>query len=290
MADRITQRLIAAGASPERAAAFSKQFAATRPGLTPQKLEDAFDTELGAISQSIWPNTFRPQDLDDAQTVEYFIGVYGQPKYDQLIKTTAPTYSSALNSANQYIKDIASAAQQGISLDSVIASVRNDALTDESVFGGLKESDVITQVNKIYTDYNKTTTAAKNFLAKDKYYKANLPDPKLKYGKQADLAAGVIDFRTHPSVEKYISQMPKELKAEDEMNKAIATSPAAGYIGAAGPQAAQAFATQRTTARNAPSKVAAFEDNLFNQFMQSKANPFFDEVKRRESVKGKTIK
>jgi hypothetical protein len=280
MADRIAQRLIAAGASPERAAAFSKQFAAARPGITPKKLEDAFDTELGAISQSIWPNTFRPQDLDDAQTVEYFIGVYGQPKYDQLIKTTAPTYSAALNSANQYIKDIASAAKQGISLDSVIASVRNDALTDESVFGGLKESDVITQVNKIYTDYTKTATAAKNFLAKDKYYKANLPDPKLKYGKQADLAAGVIDYKTHPSVEKYITEKPQEK---------LAISPGGAGISPIAARAARVpTGMAGVEAIQKPGKD--YEDRLFDAFTKSGATPFFDEVKRRESVKGKTIK
>lgn len=180
----IAQRLVAAGATPERARAFEAQFAASRPGLKPEKLEDAFDEELGAISASIWPNTFRPKDLDDAQTIDYFKGIYGPERYNQLIKTAAPTYSSALNSSNQYIKDIAAAAQQGLSLDSVIASIRNDALTDESVFGGLKESDAISQANKIYTDFGKTTTAAKNFLSKDKYYKANLPNPKLDMVKQ----------------------------------------------------------------------------------------------------------
>jgi len=290
MANQIVQRLIAAGASPQKAQAFATQFAKSRPGLKPQKLEDAFDAELGAITASLYPNTFRPQDLDDVQTIDYFKGIYGQPKYDQLIKTTAPTYSAALNSANQYIKDIALAAQQGISLDSVIASIRTDALTDETLFGGLNEEDAITQTNKIYTDFAKTTTAAKNFLSKDKYYKANLPDPKLTYGKTANLAAGVIDFRTHPSVEKYITQMPKELKAQDSMNRLTATTPAAGYIGAAGPEAAKTFSAQRETARTAPSQVAGYEDRLFNKFIESGAKPFFDEVKRREFVKGKTIK
>jgi len=273
----IAQRLVAAGATPERARAFEAQFAASRPGLKPEKLEDAFDEELGAISASIWPNTFRPKDLDDAQTIDYFKGIYGPERYNQLIKTAAPTYSSALNSSNQYIKDIAAAAQQGLSLDSVIASIRNDALTDESVFGGLKESDAISQANKIYTDFGKTTTAAKNFLSKDKYYKANLPNPKIRYGKTTDLAAGIIDFTTHPSVEKYITS-PQAIRA-----KQLASTAPAGYIGAAGPESAAAFGKMKTEA-------AGFEDRLFTKFIESGATPFFDEVKRRESVKGKTIK
>jgi len=86
MADRLTQRLIAAGASPQKAAAFTKQFAAARPGLKPEKLEDAFDAELGAITASLYPNTFRPQDLDDVQTIDYFKGIYGPERYDQIIK------------------------------------------------------------------------------------------------------------------------------------------------------------------------------------------------------------
>lgn len=280
MADRITQRLIAAGATPQRAQAFSKQFAASRPGVTPKKLEDAFDTELGAISASIWPNTFRPQDLDDVQTIDYFKGIYGPERYNQIIKTAAPTYSSALNSANQYVKDIALAAQQGVSLDSVIGSVREDALTDESQFGGLNEADVISQVNKIYTDYNKSTSAAKNFLAKDKYYKANLPDPKIKYGKATDLAAGVIDFRTHPAIPKYLEQKPQEKLAISPSGSGV--SPIAARAARVPTGAAGVEAIQRPGIE--------FEDDLFNKFTQSKANPFFDEVKRRESVKGKTIK
>ena len=280
MASRIVQRLVAAGASPERAAAFEAQFAKARPGLAPKKLEDAFDEELGAISASIWPNTFRPQDLDDAQTIEYFKGIYGPEKYNQIVAKAAPMYSSALGSANQYIKDIASAAQQGIPLADVTASIRNDALTDSSVFGGLTEEDIISQAGKIYTDYNKASGAAKSFLSKDKYYKANLPNPKIKYGRTTDLAAGVIDYRTHPSVEKYIAQKPQEK---------LAISPSGAGISPIAARAAQVpTGAAGVEAIQKPGKE--FEDRLFTKFIESGATPFFDEVKRRESVKGKTIK
>jgi len=287
MADRITQRLIAAGASPQRAQAFATQFAAARPGLKPKKLEDAFDAELGAITASLYPNTFRPQDLDDVQTIDYFKGIYGPERYDQIIKSAAPKFYAAKNSTNQIISQIAKDYENGVDLAETISAIRT---LSPDLLGGLTEDDAVSQATTVYNDYLKSTTAAKNFLSKDKYYKANLPDPKLTYGKTTDLAAGVIDFRTHPSVEKYIAQMPKEFKAQDAMNRAVATTPAAGYIGAAGPEAAKTFSAQRETARTTPSQVAGYEDRLFNKFIESGAKPFFDEAKRREAVKGKTIK
>ena len=271
---KIAQRLIAAGASPERAAAFEAQFAKARPGLKPQKLEDAFDAELGAISASIWPNTFRPQDLDDAQTIDYFKGVYGPERYEQVIKTSAPKFYSAKNSSNAVIAQIAKDYENGVDLAETISAIRT---LSPDALGGLTEDDAVNQATNIYNDYLKSTTAAKNFLSKDKYYKANLPSPKIKYGKTTDLAAGVIDFRTNPSVEKYINS-PQAKQA-----KQVAVSPAAGYIGAAGPEAAASFSKARTEA-------AGFEDRLFNKFIESGATPFFDEAKRREYVKGKTIK
>jgi hypothetical protein len=277
MADRIAQRLIAAGASPQRAAEFSRQFAATRPGVTPQKLEDAFDAELGAISQSIWPNTFRPQDLDDAQTIEYFKGIYGPEKYDQVIKTSAPKFYAAKNSSNQIIAQIAKDYENGVDLAETISAIRT--LSPDSL-GGLTEQDAVSQANTIYNDYLKSQNAAKNFLAKDKYYKANLPDPKLKYGKQADLAAGIIDYKTNPSVEKYVTQKPQEKLALSPSGTGvspIAARAARVPTGMAGVEAIQK-----------PGKD--YEDRLFEAFTKSGATPFFDEVKRRESVKGKTIK
>ena len=292
MADRITQRLIAAGASPKAAAAFSRQFAASRPGVTPKKLEDAFDAELGAISAAVWPNTFRPQDLSDVQTIDYFKGIYGPEKYDQTIKIAAPKFYAAKNSTNQIISQIAKDYENGVDLAETISAIRT---LSPDALGGLTEDDAVTQANTIYNDYLKSTTAAKNFLSKDKYYKANLPDPKLTYGKTTDLAAGVIDFRTHPSVEKYITtKAPKKEQFPGGNKLTIPT----GNMGIS-PIAAKAAKVPTGIAgvkaieeQNEPFKQATqqFEDNLFNQFIQSGAKPFFDEAKRRESVKGKTIK
>ena len=276
---KIAQRLIAAGASPERAAAFEKQFTAARPGLKPREIQDAFDADLAAFAAAQFPSVWRPQTLSDAQLPDYIIGTYGQQKYDDLTKKAAPFFNAALNSQNQYIKDIAAAAQQGISVDSVISSIRNDALEDETLFGGLTEADVVSQANKIYTDYSKATNAAKGFLATDKYYKANLPHPNLKYGTTTDLRSGVIDFKTNPKVKEVRDRvMGVVTKTQQQLPKGFR------------PGTMTADAAERMAIRQgrqvAPQEI---DDAIFKSFSTgSKATPFFTEVKIRESLKGKT--
>lgn len=260
----VAQRLIAAGASPERARAFEQQFISARPGLKPREIQDAFDAELGAFSAAQWPYTFKPQSLSDAELPDYIIATYGQQRYDDLTKKASPFFNSSLNSSNAYIRDIANAAKQGINIADVIASIRNDALEDETQFGGLKEADIISQTNKIYTDYARAAGAAKSFLAGDKYYKANLPHPNLKYGTKTDLKTGTIDFRTNPKVKEII-----------EKRQQFITSQATPY----GPSIASSKESVRFS-----------DNNLFKSFSGSKATPFFDEVTRREFLKGKTTK
>lgn len=261
---RIAQRLVAAGASPERARAFEQQFIASRPGLKPQEIQDAFDDQLAAFSAAQWPYTFKPQSLSDAELPDYIIATYGQQRYDDLTRKASPFFNSSLNSSNAYIRDIANAARQGIDIASVIASIRNDAMEDETQFGGLKEADVISQANKIYTDYARAADAAKGFLKTDKYFKANLPHPNLKYGTKTDLKAGTIDFKTNPKVKDIV-----------EKRQQFITSQGTPY----GPS----IASSRESVRFS-------DDNLLKSFQSSKATPFFDEVKRREFLKGKTTK
>lgn len=286
MANQIVQRLVAAGASPDRAEAFAKQFAAKKqaeakaqkpgrmvgvPEIRPKDIQDAFDAELAAYSAAQWPNTFKPQSLSDAQTIDYFKGIYGVDKYNSMINNTirtyAPTYAAALGSNNQIIQTAAQAAQSGIPAADSISTVRTLYLNNPSIFGNLTEEDAIRQVTKIYNEYNKAQgqilNLAKTQLNNNKYYKVNLPDPKLKYGETTDLAAGVIGFDTHPSVPGVIQKRQSEL----------APLPAG-----AGPLARAARSTD----------VNIVSPKVLNDLLKTGATPFFDEVTRRESLKKKT--
>jgi len=273
MKTNITQRLIAAGASPERARAFETQFTAARPGAKKKDIQDAFDKELAAASAALFPMTFKPPKASDADFDAYASLVLGQPAIDLAVKKAAPNYLSALNSSNQYIKDIAAAAQQGISLDSVITSIRNDALTDESLFGGLNETDVVNQANKLFSEYSKSLQAKETLLNKDKFYGAGLPDPKLKYGSKTDLTAGTIDFRTNPAVSKIFSS-PKVTRA-----KQLSQTAPAGYM--AGSE--KEFSKIR-------SGFSDIEKDVFNKFLNTGATPFRDEVKIRQTLKDKKLR
>ena len=95
MKTNITQRLIAAGASPERARAFETQFTAARPGAKKKDIQDAFDKELAAASAALFPTTFKPPKASDADFDAYASLVLGQPAIDLAVKRAAPNYTSA---------------------------------------------------------------------------------------------------------------------------------------------------------------------------------------------------
>jgi hypothetical protein len=285
MASKIVQRLVAAGASPERARAFEKQFAASRPGLKPRELQDAFDEELGAISQAIWPNTFNPQRLSDAELNDYVIGVYGEQKYNDLTRRAAPIFNSALSSTNSVIKTIAEDARNGVAIGDTISTIRKLALQDTAKLGGLTEQDAISQANKIFNDYSKASAATKSFLKTDKYFKAGLPHPNLKYGEKTDFRAGTVDFKTNPTVEKVLTD-PKQ--RERFITKRMAgVERARGLATTAG----DALSRRELIGIEAQDPEKLFEQDVAKSFLESYGgSPFFDEVQRRESVKGKTLK
>ena len=272
MANQITQRLIAAGASPQRAQAFAQQFMKTRPGVTPKKLEDAFDEELGALSRSIYPETFRVPTLDDPQIDDYILAIFGQQRLNTAISNVAPNYFLAEQSWSKQNDP-----EQFTFSEFVINEIKNGTPLSEAkalartagIKFGLKSDTAEKEVESLYTEATKLPDARKNIIGNDKYYKAGLPDPKLKYGTRTDYQLGTIDARTIPNATKYIEDTQKK-----EMDKLQKT------YGAAGPQS------------SAAGGIAAIDTILEKELRQlpSGRTPFFDEVKRRENLKGKTIK
>jgi hypothetical protein len=311
MADKLTQRLIAAGASPQRAAAFTKQFAASRPGVKPQKLEDAFDAELGAIALSIWPNTFRPPSIDDPEIDDYIIGAYGEDKLNNIVEkawsTSAPTFKKSIAGLSS------GQDKTGLNIDQYIAyelyyggktagQIQNELQTQEGLAftGNLLPSDVNARVTKLSNELNNVSKTESDLKFKflqgdngDKYYKAGLPTPKLKYGKTTNLKAGIIGIDTLPGVPKFIEeQAPIEFAKVESQRPAVQEQ--MPFIAAARqanpisiPPSGYMDPTFKNTEDMAKETVA---NKLLGRLNEKKQTPFFDEVKRRESVKGKTIK
>ena len=308
MANQIVQRLIAAGASPQRAQAFAQQFAASRPGVKPQKLEDAFDEELGAIAASIWPKTYRPPSIDDPEIDDYIIGAYGEDKLNNISEkawsTAAPTFKKSIAGLSQ------GQDKTGLNIDQYIAyelyyggktagQIQNELQTEEGLAftGNLLPSDVNARVNKLSTELNnvavKENSLKKSFLTNDKYYKAGLPTPKLKYGKSTNLKLGEIGIDTLPGVPKFIEeQAPLEFARVESQRPAVQENVPflSGAIQAGIPGAGASSYMDPKFKNTEDMSKETITNKLLGTVNKKGQTPFFDEVKRRESVKGKTIK
>ena len=307
MANQIVRRLIAAGASPQKASQFATQFAATSPGSKPKALEDAFDAELGALSRAFYPNTFQPPSMQSPQFIDYAIGVFGVDTISKVINDNfakyAPTFTKA-QTGGTYEQKLTELIKEGKSLAQLNKQFQDDLnaqLDGKEDTGFVSSADGEKYIAKLFGEYNKANnlslSGVNTFLNKDKFYKAGLPDPKFKYGQEEDLSAGVISWKTHPQVEKYLNTpefKAKSLELQPKI-KSIASGKLGGYDYGNDPRMTadmnEKAALQNTAAYN---KVVAetkdFDENaLFKQFSTSKANPFKDEVIRRESLKKKTF-
>lgn len=305
----IAQRLVAAGASPERARAFEQQFTkkvqTAQPGLgKPKDIQDAFDAEIAAFAAAAYPNVFRPPTINDPRIAAYIQGAYGPEVLkginDKAWQAKAPDVANVIKRVGGVDLSTANDAQlaalgldafvvgkvlQGVPVGEIKNTLASGAIkvadpknpkVSKTITGALLPSEYGALVDKYSGQYGaaieENSNQVQNFLESDKYYKVGLPTPKIKYGRTEDLAQGVIPWTTHPSVDRI-------LKTQGVRAKQLAQTAPAGYIGASG--GGEAFNKMRTEAAN-------FEDNLFNEFLQSGATPFGDEVKRREKLKKST--
>lgn len=289
MANQIVQRLIAAGASPQKAQAFATQFTqkiqTAKPTAKTTDIQDAFDEELRSLSEAAYPNAFRPPAVDDPRIDDYIAGLFGTNRLQKLqtdvLKENSPSYYKVKNSLptdpNAYNLDqyIVAKIENGIPYSQILNDIIDKAPVE--LMGALTEGKVADVVSLYYNEYDKAQSAfpvaKEKLLTSNKYYKVGLPDPKFVYDKREDLAQGKIAWTTHPSVKKIIDAGAKGGKVKEEL---------AQTYGPAGPQS------------SAAAGIAAlpFEEteNLFMEFKASGATPFKDEVKRREFLKGKTLK
>jgi len=287
MANKIVQRLIAAGATPARAQAFANQFMASQPaGAKPQDIQDAFDQQLFDLSYSLYPSTFKVPRAGDPLFLDYANLVLTPAKVAQVeqkaIATNAPNFNAALKGTG-YEAILARLVQSGASptqIKNVIVTDFNNSNPALLAFPVTSATgDALTAASSLADtlfkefadlDIKKVETLQKE-LDKNKNYKFGLPEPTLKYGPKTDLKLGIIDFKTHPSVTKLL-QKQTGMKKEELMQT----------YGEAGPQSSAAAGIAVPTPQE--------EQNLLDRLVGSKATPFVDEIKRREFLKKKQIK
>jgi hypothetical protein len=318
MANQIVQRLIAAGASPQKAQAFAQQYTKqvqkAQPGLgKPKDIQDAFDAEIAAFAAAAYPDTFKPPAITDPTIRDYVKGAYGEEVLDDI---NAKSFSFKAPDIQNLVKknpNLEDTPDSELGLDAYIVKQLyfkqmpigelKDILSNPTrqTELGISSVDPKTKVTKLITgallpaDYNalvekyaaqdaaqqeEEQKQLESFLNSDKYYKVGLVTPKIKYGQTQNLAEGIIDFKTHPSVKRVIDsdikkQEEKLIKSNLQIDKTY------------GPQGPQSSAAAGI--KNPVGNVQQLtEKAVFDRFEKSGAKPFLDEVKRRESLKKTT--
>jgi len=278
--NQFRQRLMAAGASPERADGMIQQraFETGAPiGMPasvgkPKGPNEWYNEDYATASQSLFPGGFRPPTPDSTDFSSYYDFVFGKGSYqkvfDKELKLVAPTYRTASLSAAQLDKDVVKMINQGYSMEKISTYLRSQAAKDAGSLMGYGEKagqknilipftpdQAIFRATEIYDDYTtgKGKVSEKVLAAanSNKNYKYGLPDPKLRYGLTTNISAGQVDILTNPT-------------------------------------AAKAYAAYQKTTTN-PQQLAQYKQFLLSEANKRQLTPWKDEAKRRDYLKGKKI-
>lgn len=288
--NRVRQRLIAAGASPDKATQFIQQLA-QRTQSSEADLEDIFDAELGAFAKQKFPSLFRPPTPDDPEFDDYLEFVKGpsaRQRVTQTISKATPNilgiYQTMLNKG--YLEaDGATVKQESLDVLSLPEYIVKRLYLDRDITPLQLKNEFKTATNvpaqalvdyqKAYADpadfnsvidtIDKETTAGEKaaqevrqgFYDADKVWKSGVPDSKLKFGSTTNLKQGIVSYRTVPGVEQYFSE-------------------------------ANRVARERFPGSSAAAGIAV--PGVEKKVLDSKLTPFVLEGKTRQSLKGQRIK
>jgi len=239
--DRLVQRLIAAGATPDRARAFANRtMTAKQTAKLPEKKGDpgdgVYDERIAALSRQLYPMAFIPPVAGAEGFDDYYDYLVRQGRVkaiaplDPVVLTQnayvkfAPKWSNAIKSSIQFESNVAQDIANGYTPNEILANLT------PADYQGLKpraigDTDLlkiaVQTINDIYADYagaavqvdkfvtdelTKNLNARQSELNNNRDYKYGLPDRTLKYGPETNLKEGIISFRTVPGVQDFYSQ------------------------------------------------------------------------------------
>lgn len=219
MANKIEQRLIAAGATPALAKQFATQYEARAKamGVAPKKASDMFDEEVIALTESEFPTLFSwmPSLSNPDQYESYLEAI--RPGEVSSIKSSIgkqyPNFYSGYQKIQQGVIDdyqsfVANEFLRGTPSKEVVRLLKTDYV---NLKPALTTEDLTKDIDSIYGDAAKYFSAVDEktlgTLKADKNFKAKLPDPSFTYGDKTDYAAKTIDFRTNPLVIKALNKV-----------------------------------------------------------------------------------
>lgn len=259
----LRQRLIAAGAQPERADAFVQRtmFDKGAPmtnvaGMKPKGPNEWYNESYASASESLYPQGFRPPMPDSTDFKGYFDVVYGKGSFDSFTKKAetqafakyAPTYQAALRSTSPLDKAIIPYIAKGIAP----AQIVDGLLKNPQFLAGRTPAEAQSYVTKLFNEYNDAKAQLVDIygkeIGKNRDYKYGLPDPKLRYGTTTNLSAGTVDILSQPA-------------------------------------AAKAYAAYSTKQKD-PAKLAQYKAFLVTEANKRQITPWKDEARRRDALKG----
>lgn len=238
----LQQRLIAAGAQPERAQRFVDRVAFDKgPQLTtfggtpkvsggtkPVVLGDPYDEKTTQARRDEFPNLFYPPEPESQDFKPYFDVVLGKGAYNNFFNKSfaakAPTYSVGLKQSPgtfEYI--VANGVKKGLSPEIII-----NALPATKSTGIKTPAQYSDYVYKIFNEYNSAQESVNADLAKrlqkDSAYKFGLPDKKLQYGLTTDLSKGTISIAFQPAVAYALAKLKQSGPVQPGREQALLNS------------------------------------------------------------------
>lgn len=279
--NQFRQRLLAAGASPERAGKLIEERTMKIPGMEGLKVpgvdkalkaaagpkvkggvkpmgpEEWYDEDFADDSIAILPDAFRAPKYGDPTFPEYFDYVFGAGSYARVAPTTlsqAPNYATAKTSTDLFDKAVVESVESGLSwpqtfkrLDTIIKS---GAI---QVPEGFTTEETVTYVRSIWNEYNRygkaNEKAYQEALKANKDFQYQMPDRRLKYGAATDFKVGTVDILTNPRAKSLYD----------------------------------AFVAKNTNTAT----QAKYKAWLASEFTRLGRTPWIDEAARRDSLKGR---
>lgn len=268
----LRQRLVAAGAQPERAdkfvetAMFEKgmEMPAASVGVKPTGTNEWYDEEYWSASEAVYPTGFRAPRYGQQGFDKYFDYVFGRGSYSNLTKPAqinlakAPTYAAAKRSQDALDIGTVSAVESGATLPQVVSKFRTQFRTDPTIAGGMTEKEAVSYITDVWNEYNKFVKGAEaedlqalvdKRVKSNKNFQYGMPDPRLRYGMTTNFDSGTVD----------VLQNPGAKSAYDAYAKKVG---------------------------NDPRQLAAYKQALVKAINQKRQTPWSDEAKRRDSLKG----
>jgi hypothetical protein len=235
----LQQRLIAAGAQPERAQGFVDRVAFDKGpqlatfggapkvsgGMKPIVLGDSYDDKTTQARKDYFPNLFYPPEPESQDFKSYFDVVLGKGAYNNFFNksfaTKAPTYSVGLKqSPGTFEYVVANGVKKGLSPETIINSLPDLKIT--GIKTPAQYSDYVYKIFNEYTDaQDKVNTDLVKRIEKDKAYKFGLPDPKLRYGLTTDLNKGTIAITFQPAVANALAKLKRGGPIPPERERAL---------------------------------------------------------------------